>query len=111
MVLVFYSLPSAYAAQSGVRVLHSRNGATGYFIKDLNRRLVETTQFVVDVLTPGSQIAPTCSAHDHGLAVRSALRVRLLHAAVRSLIEAHNRPWEAKELGRPINQEDMAGTL
>jgi hypothetical protein len=112
MVLVFYSLPSAYAAQSGVRVLHSRNGATGYFVKDLNRRLVETTQFVIDVLTPGAlEVAPASSAHHHGLAVRSALRVRLLHAAVRSLIEAHTPPWEAEELGRPINQEDMAGTL
>ncbi len=113
MILVFYSLPSAYAAQSGVRVLHSRHGSTGFFVKDLNRRLIETTQFVIDVLTPSSlDIVREGSTHNHGLAVRSALRVRLLHGAVRSLIEAHKTPaWDARTLGKPVNQEDMAGTL
>jgi len=116
MILVFYSLPAAYAAVRGVPVLHSDSGGTGFLVSDVNRRLIETTQFVLEVLTA---IKPTRTTRPprpgvppHERAVISARRVRLLHAVVRAMILAHvQRPWDTKGLGTPVNQEDMAGTF
>jgi hypothetical protein len=43
--------------------------------------------------------------------VRTAQKVRLMHAMVRHmLLNDEREPWR-KELGVPINQEDLAGTL
>ena len=113
MILAFYSLPAAYAAVRGVPVLNSKHGSTGGLVKDVNRRLIETTQFVLEVLT---SIRPTptprCQAPQHDKAVGSARRVRLLHALVRTLILDHADPrWNKQDLGTPVNQEDMAGTF
>jgi hypothetical protein len=62
---------------------------------DLDRRVNETAQFVLDVhaadaFEPG------------GNALRSICKVRLMHAAVRSRLDEHEIP---------IDQEDMLGTL
>jgi uncharacterized protein YqjF (DUF2071 family) len=96
----FYSLPAAYAARRGVQVIHR----SGYLAKRPVRRAFETVQMVVDVLSPGG-LAPA------GRGVCTAQKVRLMHAAVRRIL-THDpaRPWDA-ELGVPINQEDLAGTL
>ena len=100
-VLGFYGLPMDYAAGKGVRVLHR----TAYLAKKPVRRVLETTQMVVDVLSPGG-LGPS----GHGL--RVAQKVRLMHAAVRHLIQHDaSAPWDPFELGVPINQEDLAGTL
>ncbi|MBZ4419462.1 oxygenase MpaB family protein [Myxococcus sp. RHSTA-1-4] len=100
-VLGFYSLPASYAARKGVQVLDR----TGYLRKAPVRRLFETAQFVVDVMSAGGLEAG-------GRGLRTAQKVRLMHAAVRHLIlQDTARPWDAAELGMPINQEDMAGTL
>lgn len=101
LVLACFSLPAAYAARKGVQVLYR----TAYLAKRPNRRLFETTQMVVDVMTPGG-LGP------HGRGIRTAQKVRLMHAAIRYLI-THDaaRPWDQAELGVPINQEDLAGTL
>jgi hypothetical protein len=100
-VLGFYGLPMDYAAGKGVQVLHR----TAYLANQPMRRVLETTQMVIDVLSQGG-LAP------HGRGVRSAQKVRLMHAAVRHLI-THDpaAPWDPAVLGVPINQEDMAGTL
>jgi hypothetical protein len=112
MILAFYSLPAAYAAQNGVRVLHSKNGSTGYLVKDLNRRLIETAQFVIQMCSRnGLSISESGSSCAHGPAVLTALRVRLLHAAVRALIQGHVPRWDGDRFGLPANQEDEAGTL
>lgn len=96
-----YSLPAAYAARKGVQVLYR----TGFLARRPNRRLFETTQMVVDVLSPGG-LGP------NGRGLRTAQKVRLMHAAVRHLIRADTKqPWDAAALGVPINQEDLAGTL
>lgn len=101
MLLCCYSLPSSYAAKKGVQVLHR----TAYLAKRPNRRLFETAQFIVDVLSPGG-LGPG------GRGVQTALKVRLMHAAIRHLIQADTSvTWDAKELGVPINQEDLLGTL
>ncbi|QSQ24062.1 DUF2236 domain-containing protein [Pyxidicoccus parkwayensis] len=100
-VLGFYSLPASYAARRGVQVLDR----TGYLRKAPVRRLFETAQMVVDVMSSGG-------LEPGGRGVRTAQKVRLMHAAVRHLIlQDTTRPWDITELGVPINQEDMAGTL
>lgn len=99
--LGFYGLPLDYAAGKGVRVLHR----TAYLAKRPMRRVLETTQMVIDVLSPGG-LSP------EGRGIRSAQKVRLMHAAVRHLITNDpTSPWDTSVLGVPINQEDMAGTL
>ncbi len=99
-VLACYSLPASYAARRGVQVLYR----TGYLANRPNHRVFETAQMVMDVLTPGG-LDPT------GRGIRTAQKVRLMHAAIRRLILTDpERPWD-EELGIPINQEDLAGTL
>src|SRR5690606_21151437 len=100
MCLGHYSLPAAYAAAKGVEVLHR----TAYLEKRPAKRLFETTQMVIDVMSPGGLAAA-------GRGVRTAQKVRLMHAMVRHLIQHDpEQPWDAS-LGVPINQEDLAGTL
>ncbi|MFT7652245.1 MAG: hypothetical protein ACI9ON_000375 [Limisphaerales bacterium] len=99
MMLGGYSLPMAYSAANGAAVL----AQTGYLEKRVMRRLVETAQLVIDVLQPGG-LEPS------GNGIRSAREVRLLHAAIRYLIDKKGS-WDPEKLGKPINQEDLAGTL
>jgi hypothetical protein len=97
LILACYSLPSAYAAANGARVL----GRTRYLLETPIRRLCETAQFVIDVMT---------NPYERGL--ESARRVRLIHAAIRRLISSDEREqWDALAWGVPLNQEDQAGTL
>lgn len=97
------SLPSAYAAADGVQVLHQ----TMRLDTDARRRVMETGQFLIDVLSVGS-------LEKDGTGRRTIQRVRLMHAAVRHLIEARRRRDPAMwnpQWGMPINQEDLAGTM
>ncbi|MDY7230098.1 oxygenase MpaB family protein [Hyalangium rubrum] len=96
--LLCSSLPSCYAAAKGVQVLH----LTARLETDPYRRILETSQMIIDVMAPGG-------LESGGLGLRSAQKVRLMHAAVRHLIRRSGQ-WNA-EWGQPINQEDMAGTL
>jgi hypothetical protein len=101
LILGFYSLPASYAARKGVQVLHR----TGFLQKRFIRRVFETAQMVVDVMSEGGM-------EPDGRGVRTTQKVRLMHAAIRYLIRHDpNKPWDARELGEPINQEDLAGTL
>jgi ER-bound oxygenase mpaB/B'/Rubber oxygenase, catalytic domain len=96
------SLPSAYAAAKGVKVLY----LTARLDTDARRRVMETGQFLIDVATVGG-------LDEHGKGRRAIQRVRLMHAAVRHLIKARNEQtpgmWHP-DWGTPINQEDLAGT-
>jgi hypothetical protein len=101
MVLGFYSLPASYAAKKGVQVLYR----TAYLLRRPVRRVFETTQMVVDVMAPRG-------LEPGGRGVRTAQKVRLMHAAIRHLTVTDPKlPWDQDALGVPINQEDMAGTL
>lgn len=96
------SLPSAYAAWRGAQVLLLTTRLT----ERIHRRIFETAQFVLNVMSPGA-FAP------HGQGIRSVQKVRLMHAAIRHLIEYDPR-WRSQwdmAWGVPINQEDLAGTL
>ena len=113
--LYLASLPSAYAAAKGVHVLW----LTARLETDAERRLNETAQFLMDVTEPGG-------FDPGGAAIDRILHVRLMHAAVRWLIDHDprvNRPADADpgaaptaptwadSWGRPVNQEDLAGTM
>jgi hypothetical protein len=93
-----YSLPFCYAGRKGVQVL----ALTSRLYSNPTRRIVETAQMVVDVMRPGGLGAL-------GTGVRTALRVRMMHAGVRFQI-GHYPGWNP-EFDLPINQEDMAGTI
>ncbi|HKI43456.1 MAG: oxygenase MpaB family protein [Mycobacterium sp.] len=97
------SLPGSYAAAKGVKVVYM----TARLDTDARRRVIETGQFLMDVLTVGG-------LDDHGKGRRTIQRVRLMHAAVRHLIKARNELTPGKwhpDWGTPINQEDLAGTV
>jgi hypothetical protein len=98
VALVCAGLPTCYAGAHGVKVLH----LTARLQTDTQRRIVETAQMVVDVMSPGG-------LEPDGWGIRDAQKVRLMHAAVRYLIQKSGR-WNS-EWGQPVNQEDMAGTL
>lgn len=102
ILLGCYSLPTLYAAGRGVKVLR----ATGFLTLNPVRRVFETTQMVLDTMTPGGLTDP------NGRGVRTCQKVRLMHAAIRRLLLSSEDPrWDTERDGIPINQEDMAGTL
>jgi hypothetical protein len=92
------SLPEGYAAVNVANLL----GLTKGMGQMASRRLHETTQFLLDVCATGA-------FDDHGRAVRSIQKVRLMHAAVRVFSRRH--PDWRPSWGQPINQEDMLGTV
>jgi hypothetical protein len=92
------SLPQAYAARNGARVLLGTTGMTMH----VERRIFETAQFIFDVLDEGSFGAA-------GRGLRAAQKVRLLHATIRHLT-LRQAGWDLA-WGVPINQEDLGGTL
>jgi hypothetical protein len=100
IVLLCYSLPACYADEKGVQVLYR----SGYLNNRVHRRVFETAQMVFDAMVPGGLDA-------QGRGVRSAQKVRLMHAAVRwLLLNNPETPWDPN-LGKPINQEDLGFTL
>jgi hypothetical protein len=92
------SLPYCYGAAKGVKALY----LTDKLRSKPWRRLLNTAQFLVDVMAKGA-FAPD----RHG--VRSAQKVRLVHAALR--VRLGRDPRWAAAWGLPINQEDLAGTM
>lgn len=97
-VLLCASLPLCYSCADGAQVLaRSQRLTSGVY-----RRLMETSQFLVDVLDEGG-----LGEHGHGL--RSAQKIRLLHATMRYHLSRDDE-WNG-DWGLPINQEDLAGTL
>jgi hypothetical protein len=105
LILFCKSLPFCYACGFGAEVLTKtgrmvETGNDQY--KRLNRRIMETAQFVINVLAPGS-------FGDSGKAIATTQKIRLIHASIRYFIIESG--WDKQRLGEPINQEDMAGTL
>lgn len=126
LALLTCSLPNSYAAANGVRVI----AMTGRLETDPKRRIWETAQILVDALEPHGLDPERAEARGF----RTVRDVRLMHAYIRRLLETgywashgHNvsgarrvrrpryRPsqgrWQAECWGKPINQEDLAGTL
>lgn len=106
VILACASLPECYVMRRGVHVLRR----TGYLTTDPTRRVAETAQMVMDVMSPGGLIAKSGGVTT---GVLSAQKVRLVHAAIRYLLN-HGRvaglTWDSA-WGAPICQEDLAFTL
>lgn len=99
------SLPRSYTAKRGAKVLTTTAG----LVSTTRRRIAETGQMLLDIMTAEDSIEPL----SQGTRAYGAARgVRFFHAAVRHMIlndpEVH---WNTNELGVPINQEDLLGTL
>lgn len=97
LLLGFLSLPYCYAAANGAEVLVRSNRIK----EEPEKRLLETGEFVFDVM------APNAFASD-GKALASIFKVRLMHATIRYYVGL-DKSW-SEEFGKPINQEDLAGT-
>lgn len=99
MLLSTAGLVGCYAAAKGAKVLN--------FSYRLNqepyRRVAESGQFVLLAMSPGGLLK-------HGSGIRAIQKVRLMHSAIRYLILQTGR-WKGEELGVPICQEDILGTL
>lgn len=103
LILFCKSLPQSYCCPKGVKVLHS----TGRLSQDptfnkFTRRVMETSKFVMNVLSENS-------FESEGSAIVTIQKVRLLHASIRYYLKKHH--WDSENLGQPINQQDMIGTL
>jgi hypothetical protein len=110
------SLPSAYASAKGVEVLSLTSDLATH---NITRRIAETGQMLIDVMDLGRADPQTLAPGGRGYT--SARGVRLLHAVIRHSIvnSGHVRTtsdasvplrW-SEDWGRPINQEDLLGTL
>jgi len=104
LCLLCKSLPQAYACANGAKVLYAtgRLADTNGDLSRFTRRLMETSQFVVNVCAEGG-------LEPNGSGLVTAQKVRLIHAAIRYYIKRHD--WPTEDYGQPINQQDMAGTL
>ncbi len=128
------SLPEAYLGQRGVQALD----LTGELFRNWTRRIQETGQFLVNVLSPTPDLwqLKRTSLHSGEFGARAARRVRLTHAAIRWMLldtteiglaslrrRSEDEPpptvWDARLRtigleGRdqpPLNQQDLLATL
>lgn len=96
-VLSCFALLPGYLAIGTAKVL----ARTGGLEKMARRRLAETSQFVADIYASGPM-------DRFSAGVRSAIRVRVMHALVRQHLLADG--WDTAAYGVPINQFDQCGT-
>jgi len=99
VVLGHYSLAGGFSSQEIMPVLKATNYLTSPNLAAVTRRLYETTQWVMDVMT-----------RDESVGWEASTRVRLLHAQVRTRL-LRSLPSAALGEGVPINQQHMATTL
>lgn len=102
-VLAVRSLLKQYAAFNSSNVLVS----TKFLARYPHRRIFETMQFLIDVVTPGN-------LKKDGKGILAIKKLRLVHALVRHRIAISdpsiNRKftsWNEDAWGKPINQQDM----
>lgn len=106
LMLSLASLPTCYGCADGAQVLLRSHR----FARPANRRILETTQFVLDVMEVGG-----LDEVGDGRGRRSIQKVRLMHAAIRYYIRnprpsEHQPPFDPA-WGEPLNQEDLVNTL
>ncbi len=98
LVLSTVSLMGGYLSAGAVKPLMF----TGDLTSRAADRVAETTQFVIDVNTPGELTR-------FGKGFKVAVRVRVMHAMVRRMILSSSK-WQTAAWGIPINQGDLVGT-
>jgi ER-bound oxygenase mpaB/B'/Rubber oxygenase, catalytic domain len=129
--LLLAALPEAYAAGEGARVLaqYSQLIEGGTLS---TRRILNTGQFVIWVLTPGTEDPPvskdmskymseyTYQSFDDtsrlwgasdGQALRASLALRIMHSFIRFSKPNNQSPAGDKHQGVLLNQEDLLATL
>jgi ER-bound oxygenase mpaB/B'/Rubber oxygenase, catalytic domain len=99
IVLGMKSLILGYASPGGNKPLVF----SGRLQEQASRRLAETCRFVQAVSRPRGMYR-----HGEGFAI--TLKVRLMHAQVRRLIQRSGR-WRPDSWGHPVNQHDMLATV
>lgn len=98
-ILFFRSLPYTYMAEKPANVLR----ITKLLITEPERRIFETAQFIFDVMD-------TNWWEPDKRGILTALKVRILHAAIRYVILTdEENPWD-NTWGKPISQEDLVAT-
>lgn len=104
LLLYYKSLPLLYACAKGAKVLVKTGRLTRpeADFRTFARRIAETGQFLLAIMQPGG-----LEVGAEG--IRHIQKVRLVHASVRHFLLETD--WDQADLGRPINQEDMALTL
>lgn len=105
LIFLYYkSLPTLYACANGAEVLVRTSRLTHQVenIQIFTRRIAETGQFLMDVMTRGQLEAGAKG-------VRMIQKIRLIHASIRHFVGQNE--WDEERFGKPINQEDMAVTL
>jgi ER-bound oxygenase mpaB/B'/Rubber oxygenase, catalytic domain len=101
VVLLFKSLPILYAGgKGGAQVLTM----TGQLTNHYRRRAAETLRFILNVMEPGG-------LDPDGRGIATTQKVRLMHAAIRAFAGETPRWKSHPDWGRPINQEELAGTM
>lgn len=101
VVLLFSSLPVCYACSPGVNALAITQQITTF----VTRRIIETARFILAVMQPGNLSAD-------GYGTLTAKKIRMIHAVNRHILLTHPQAqWQEAEWGKPLNQEDQAGTL
>ena len=96
--------PAGYAGAKDAVVLER----TAQLVSHPRRRFLETGQFVLDVMTKGG-------LHDDGVGAADIRHVRLMHAAVRHMLQHeadvhdHLDGWDPA-FGVPLNQEALLAT-
>lgn len=109
LILNYKALPLCYACKNGAKVLATTGRLTsqGDDTTKMMRRLLETSQMVINVMSEGG-------LSSNGAGIITVKKVRLYHAAIRFfLLNSGRNPhvWDTEKYGQPINQEEMAGTL
>lgn len=104
LIFLYYkSLPLLYCCKNGAQVLVQTGRLTHKeeTLKIFARRIAETGQFLLEVMTPDA-------LRPGGQGIQAIQKIRLIHASIRRFIPADR--WDVNALGKPINQEDMALT-
>lgn len=109
LILNYKALPLCYSCKNGAKVLATtgRLMSQGDDTTKMMRRLLETSQMVINVMSEGG-LSPD------GAGIITVKKVRLYHAAIRYFLlnsGKHSVVWNSDVYGLPINQEEMAGTL
>lgn len=105
------SLLKQYAHTKAIEVLR----LTTLLVKHVNRRILETMQFVLDVMSPGWHMILPDGTHKLNLdhpGLMSIKKLRLVHAMIRyrllhKMYDTTLGDYDITTLGFPINQEDM----
>lgn len=98
-ILFFRGLPYTYMAERPANVLHE----TKLLETKTDRRVIETAQFVFDVMEKN-----WWEPDKRG--ILTALKIRIMHSAMRHIILYSGEKQWNEEWGKPISQEDLIAT-